>query len=239
MELRTEELARSNRELEEFASVVAHDLRSPLLTVSGYCQLLSEEYGDGLDANAHDYLGQIVAAAARMNRLIEDILEYSRLGRSPRPLQPVDVQSVLAQATANLEGSIREHAAGIEVGQMPTVVGNPTQLVQLFQNLIDNGIKFRREETPKVRVTASQVADGWQFAVEDNGVGIAEEYFEQILPPFAACTAVKFPERGSGWPSARKSSSGTGDGFGRSRPSAKARRFTSRSPTNRPHYRRA
>jgi light-regulated signal transduction histidine kinase (bacteriophytochrome) len=198
VKLRTEELARSNRELEEFASVVAHDLRSPLLTVSGYCQLLSEEYGDGLDANAHDYLGQIVAAAARMNRLIEDILEYSRLGRSPRPLQPVDVQSVLAQATANLEGSIREHAAGIEVGQMPTVVGNPTQLVQLFQNLIDNGIKFRREETPKVRVTASQVADGWQFAVEDNGVGIAEEYFEQIFRAFRRLHGREIPGAGIG-----------------------------------------
>ncbi len=196
--LRTEELARSNRELEEFASVVAHDLRSPLLTVSGYCQLLCEEYGDRLDANAHDYIAQVVAAAARMNRLIEDILEYSRLGRSSRPPQPVDVQAVLTQAVANLEGSIRERAASIEVATMPTVVGDQTQLVQLFQNLIDNGIKFHREDPPKVLVAASQIADGWQFTVKDNGVGIAEEYFEQIFRTFCRLHGREIPGTGIG-----------------------------------------
>jgi light-regulated signal transduction histidine kinase (bacteriophytochrome) len=196
--LRTEELARSNRDLEEFASVVAHDLRSPLLTVSGYCQLLSEEYGDRLDANAHDYLGQVVAAAGRMNRLIEDILEYSRVGRSQRPLQPLDVQSVLAQAIANLEGSIRQHDAKIDVGPMPTIVGDQTQLVQLFQNLVDNGIKFHRDEAPRVRVTSSRIADGWQFAVEDNGAGIAEEYFEQIFRTFRRLHGPRYPGTGIG-----------------------------------------
>ena len=196
--LRTEELARSNRDLEEFASVVAHDLRSPLLTVSGYCQLLSEEYGDRLDANAHDYLAQVVAAAGRMNRLIEDILEYSRVGRSQRPLQPLDVQSIVAQAIANLEGSIRQHDAEIDVGPMPTIVGDQTQLVQLLQNLIDNGIKFHRDEAPRVRVTASRIADGWQFAVEDNGAGIAEEYFEQIFRTFRRLHGPRYPGTGIG-----------------------------------------
>jgi two-component system, sensor histidine kinase and response regulator len=198
VELRTEELARSNRELEEFAAVVAHDLRSPLLTISGYCQLLSEEYGERLDENAHDYLAQVVAAGARMNRLIEDILEYSRVGRSLKPLQPVDMQSVLAQATANLEGSIREHAAKIEIGPMPTVAGDSTQLVQLFQNLIDNGIKFHRDETPSVGITASRIAAGWQFAVEDNGAGIAEEYFEQIFHTFRRLHGREYPGTGIG-----------------------------------------
>jgi signal transduction histidine kinase len=196
--LRTEELARSNRELEDFASVVAHDLWSPLLTISGYCHLLSDEYGNRLDANAHDYLRQIVAAAARMNQLIEDVLEYSRAGRSLRPLTPVDMQSVLTQATANLEASIRENAASIEAGPMPTVIGDQTQLVQLLQNLIDNGIKFRRDETPRVRVTTSRIADGWQFAVEDNGVGIAEEYFEQIFRTFSRLHGREYPGTGIG-----------------------------------------
>jgi light-regulated signal transduction histidine kinase (bacteriophytochrome) len=196
--LRTDELARSNRELEEFASVVAHDLRSPLLTVSGYCQLLSEEYGNRLDANAHDYLGQIVAAASRMNRLIEDILEYSRVGRSNCPLRPVDMQSVLTQAMANLEGSIREQGASIEVGPMPTVVGDQTQLAQLLQNLIDNGIKFRRDEAPRIRVTASRIDKGWRFAVEDNGIGIAEEYFEQIFGTFRRLHGREYPGTGIG-----------------------------------------
>ncbi len=196
--LRTEELARSNRELEEFASVVAHDLRSPLLTISGYCQLLSEEYGDRLDANGHDYLGQIVAVAARMDRLIEDILEYSRAGRSVRPLQAVDMQSVLAQAMANLEGSIRAHDAKIEIGPMPTVMGDQTQLVQLLQNLIDNGIKFRRDGSASVRVSAARTADGWRFAVEDNGVGIAEEHFEQIFRTFRRLHGREYPGSGIG-----------------------------------------
>jgi light-regulated signal transduction histidine kinase (bacteriophytochrome) len=196
--IRTEELARSNRELEEFAAVVAHDLRSPLLTISGYCQLLSEEYGSRLDANAHNYLGQIVAGAARMNRLIEDILDYSRAGRSIKPLQTVDMQSVQTQATANLEGSIREHEARIEVGPMPTILGDQTQLVQLLQNLIDNGIKFRRDETPRVCVTAARIAGGWQFAVEDNGVGIAEEYFEQIFGTFRRLHGREYPGTGIG-----------------------------------------
>jgi len=196
--LRTEELARSNRELEDFASVVAHDLRSPLLTISGYCQLLSEEYGERLDATAHDYLDQVVAGAARMNRLIEDVLEYSRAGRSHRPLQQVDMESVLAQATANLEGSIREHDARIEVGPMPTVLGDQTQLVQLLQNLLDNGIKFRRDETPWVRVTASHMAGGWRFAVEDNGVGIAEEHFEQVFHTFRRLHGPRYPGTGIG-----------------------------------------
>ena len=152
---RTEELARSNRELEDFASIVAHDLRSPLLTISGYCQLIQEDFGERLDATGRDYLGQIVAGAARMDRLIDDLLEYSRAGRSRRPLGPVNVQSVLAQATANLEASIRQREARIEIGQMPTVTGDQTQLVELFQNLIANAVKFCREETPWVRVSAA------------------------------------------------------------------------------------
>jgi two-component system, sensor histidine kinase and response regulator len=198
VEVRTEELARSNHELEEFAAVVAHDLRSPLLTISGYCQLLSWEYGERLDENGHDYLSQVVEAAARMNRLIEDILEYSRVGRSRKALQSVDMQSVLAQAIANLEGSIREHAAKIEGGPLPTVAGDPTQLVQLLQNLIDNGIKFHRDETPSVRITASRIAAGWQFAVEDNGAGIAEEYFEQIFRTFRRLHGREYPGTGIG-----------------------------------------
>ncbi len=152
---RTEELARSNRELEDFASVVAHDLRSPLLTISGYSQLIEEEYGSRLDATALNYLHQIVAGAERMGRLIEDILHYSRAGHSREPFQPVDMQSVAAQATANLEALIRQTGARIEVSPLPTVVGDQTQLVQLFQNLFGNAMKFRRNEPPRIHVSAA------------------------------------------------------------------------------------
>jgi signal transduction histidine kinase len=197
--LRTEELARSNRELEEFASVVAHDLRSPLLTISGYCQLLDEEYAERFDATAREYLNQAVAGAARMGRLIEDILEYSRAGRSSEPLRAVDMQSVLVHATANLEASIREHDVRIEVGPMPVVVGDPTQLVQLVQNLLDNAIKFRRvQQPPRVGVTASPSDGCWQFAVEDNGIGVAEEHFERIFQTFQRLHGRELPGTGIG-----------------------------------------
>jgi two-component system, sensor histidine kinase and response regulator len=202
--LRIEELARSNRDLEAFASVAAHDLRSPLLTISGYCQLIHNEYGDRLDATALGYLAQIVAGAGRMDRLIEGILEYSRAGRCVAPLRQVDMQAVLVQAMANLEGSIREHDAQIEVGPMPTVVGDRTQLVQLLQNLLGNAMKFRRDEPPRIRVSSSASQRGWRFAVEDNGIGIAEEHFEQIFRTFQRLCGPEYPGAGIGLSVCRK-----------------------------------
>jgi signal transduction histidine kinase len=195
---RTEELARSNDELENFASVVAHDLRSPLLTISGYCQLLQEEFGEQFGGEANDYLDQIIAGAARMNRLIEDLLEYSRAARSRQPVQCVDMASVLVQARANLDASIREQEAQIEVGPMPSVVGDQTQLVQLLQNLIGNAIKFRRQPSPCVRVTASRDGGCWQFAVEDNGIGIEKEHFDDIFQTFHRLHGREYPGSGIG-----------------------------------------
>ena len=195
---RTEELARSNRELETFASVVAHDLRSPLLTISGYCQLLEEEFHDRLDLTAHEYLAQIVGGAARMNRLIEDLLEYSRAGRAQEPLQPVDMRSVMIQATANLESLIQDQEARIEIGPMPTVDGDQTQLVQLFQNLLGNAIKFRGQAPPRIRISAAQVDGSWQFAVEDNGIGIAKEHFDRVFQTFQRLQGRHYPGTGIG-----------------------------------------
>jgi two-component system, sensor histidine kinase and response regulator len=202
--LRIEELARSNRDLEEFASVVAHDLRSPLLTISGYCQLLSDEYGDRLDATAHEYLGHLVAGAERMDRLIEGILEYSRAGRAATPLRRVNMQSVLGQAMANLEGEIQERDAQIVVGPLPTVIGDQTQLVQLFQNLLGNALKFHRNETPMIRVSSHSSDDEWQFTVEDNGIGIAEEHFGKIFHTFHRLHGREYPGAGIGLAVCRK-----------------------------------
>jgi signal transduction histidine kinase len=195
---RTEELARSNQELDTFASVVAHDLRSPLLTISGYCQLLLEEFGDRFDATATDYCSQITSGAARMNRLIEDLLEYSRAARCQRLLQPVPMDSVLVQVKANLEASIRECGARIEVRPLPVVQGDTTQLVQLFQNLIGNAVKFRRAQDPWVRVTAVPNGALWRFAVEDNGIGIEEEYFNVIFQTFQRAQGRRYPGSGIG-----------------------------------------
>jgi len=195
---RTEELARSNYELENFASIVAHDLRSPLLTIFGYGQILQEEYQDRLDPSGQDCLTQIVDAVTRMSRLIEDLLDYSRAGRSREPLEPVDVQSVLVQAVANLEASIRQQQATIEVGAMPTVLGDQTQLVQLFQNLIGNAVKFRRDVDPVVRVAAKPADDFWQFSVEDNGIGIAREHFGRLFQAFQQLHGRDYPGAGIG-----------------------------------------
>jgi signal transduction histidine kinase len=195
---RTEELARSNHELETFAAVVAHDLRSPLLTISGYAQLLQEEFTEQLQTAGNDYLTQIIDGTGRMNRLIENILEYSRVACSRQLLQRVEMDSVVAHARANLEASIREHEAQIEVGPMPTVIGDQTQLVQLLQNLISNAIKFRRQEPPRVRVTASRDGDCWQFAVEDNGIGIENEHFNRIFHTFQRLHEQKYPGHGIG-----------------------------------------
>jgi two-component system, sensor histidine kinase and response regulator len=195
---RTMELARSNRELEDFAAVVAHDLRSPLLTIAGYCQVFQEEYGDRFDTTADEYLNQVVAGVARMNRLIEDLLEYSRTGQSQQPLEQVDMDSILVQAMANLESLVREHGAQLEVQPMPSVTGDQTQLVQVFQNLLGNAIKFRRDEPPMVRVSAVPNDGYWQFAVEDNGIGIAADLCGQVFQAFRRVHGSKYPGTGIG-----------------------------------------
>jgi signal transduction histidine kinase len=201
---RTKELARSNRELEDFASVVAHDLRSPLLTISGYCQILQEEHQRSGNHQAGEYLAQILGAVTRMNRLIEDLLDYSRVGRGKEPFQAVPLQLVVVQAMANLEAAVRENQAQVEVGEMPTVVGDQTQLVELFQNLIGNGIKFRRPVDPVVRLRAGQDGDHWRFSVEDNGIGIEPDHFRQIFQIFSRLHGQEYPGTGVGLAVCRK-----------------------------------
>jgi len=195
---RTEELARSNTELEDFASVVAHDLRSPLLTISGYCEILREEHQDCFDGTSREYLQHIVDGAARMNRLIEDLLDYSRVGRSDEPFRPVHLESVLIEARANLDAAIRQNNAQLQSDPLPTVAGDETQLLQLFQNLIGNAIKFRREADPKVRLSVSQNADHWQFAVVDNGIGIEPQHFKGIFQVFCQLHGKEYPGTGIG-----------------------------------------
>ena len=195
---RTKELARSNRELEDFAAIVAHDLRSPLLTIDGYCQMLQEEYASTCDGAAADYLAQVVAGVGRMDRLIEHVLEYSRAGRLRQPLEQVDMAAALVQATANLEASIREHDARIEAGPLPCVIGDQTQLVQLLQNLLGNAIKFRRQESPCIRMSALRDGDGWQFAVADNGIGIDKTHFDRIFQTFQRLRGQEYPGAGLG-----------------------------------------
>jgi PAS domain S-box-containing protein len=186
-----EELRRSNTELEQFAYVASHDLQEPLRMVASYTQLLARRYEGRLDPEADEFIAYAVDGANRMQKLINDLLTYSRVGTRGRELKPTDSQAAFEAARANLRRAIEE--AGAEVvclGELPTVVGDHTQLVQLFQNLISNAIKFsgQEEEVPRVEVGAKRLVgpqeEEWLFWVRDNGIGIEERYKERIFRIF-------------------------------------------------------
>lgn len=174
-------LLHSNRELEQFAYVASHDLQEPLRTVNSYAQLLARKYEGNLDAKADKYLGYIREGATRMQQLITDLLELSRVGTRGKGLTPIDCEPVLYQVLENLQVAIAENKAIITHDPLPIVMGDETQLIQLFQNLISNAIKFRREEPPQVHICAVQQNNEWVFSVRDNGIGIEAEYFERIF----------------------------------------------------------
>jgi PAS domain S-box-containing protein len=166
------ELARSNGDLQQFASVVAHDLQEPLRTVTSYCRLLQRRCQGRLDSGAEEFVGYIVDGATRMQELLDDLLEYCRVGTQGKAFQPVDCGTALDQALANLKIALDEAGAVVTREELPTVSGDGPQLVQLFQNLIANAIKFRGPQPPRVHVAARRQDAVWLFSVRDNGIGI-------------------------------------------------------------------
>jgi len=181
---KADELGRSNRDLEQFAYVASHDLQEPLRMVASYTQLLAERYRGKLDENADKYIGYAVEGALRMQALIQDLLTFSRLGRNGHGRAPTDCNVVFDQAVQNLQAAIQESQASITHDPLPVVAADRFQLVQLFQNLIGNAIKFRGSDTPAISVSAEKQADGWTFAVADNGIGIAPEHKDAIFVIF-------------------------------------------------------
>jgi len=177
-------LQRSNAELEQLAYVASHDMQEPLRMIASYLQLVAQRYGDSLDADGHEFIGYAVDGAKRMQALISDMLAFSRVNTRARPPAPTDCAKVVATARLNLQIAIEEAGATITEGELPTVLGDATQLLQLFQNLIGNAIKFRGAAAPHVHVAAQPAEDGWCFSVSDNGIGIAPEYFERIFVLF-------------------------------------------------------
>jgi signal transduction histidine kinase len=175
------ELKRSNTELEQFAYVASHDLQEPLRMVGSYCQLLKRRYAGKLDGDADEFIEFAVEGANRMQRLINDLLNYSRVGRRGEAFQALPAGDLVKIALGNLQAAIADGGATVEVGELPQVVGDRTLLAQLFQNLIGNAIKFRRDEPPVVRIAA--VVDGGfaEFTVEDNGIGIEREYVDKVF----------------------------------------------------------
>jgi signal transduction histidine kinase len=179
------DLERSNRDLEQFAYVASHDLQEPLRKVSSFCQLLQRRYGGQLDERADQYIEFAVDGAQRMQRLINDLLTFSRVGRTTEGFEDVDLNAVAATAVTQLD-SAREQVDGeLVIGDLPTVVGDRGLLLQLFTNLLGNGLKFHREGVPPVvKVDAELVDDSWEITVTDNGIGIEPEYAEKIFVIF-------------------------------------------------------
>lgn len=193
---KTSELERSNKELELFAHVASHDLREPLLTVSGFANLLKRRYKDKLDNDAQDYINYIVTGTARLQQLVRDLLEYARVSTSDKPFVPVDCNDVFKKVLDNLKTTIEESGAVITSDPLPTVMSDETQCIQLFQNLIGNAIKYRRDDSPRIHVSAKRIDEtahaeqqstikkGWLFSVSDNGIGIDPQYSEHIFQLF-------------------------------------------------------
>lgn len=178
------DLERSNHELENFAYIASHDLKQPLSMISGYIQLLAKRYRGSLGTEADEFIGHAVGGAERLKRMIDDLLAYSRAGRSDRPLEPVDVNSVFDKAMLDLKISLEETKAQVEHGPLPLVMADPTQLEEVFQNLIGNAIKFNDSDRPHVHIAAQSTNGKWVFKVEDNGIGVNPGYSDHIFEIF-------------------------------------------------------
>ncbi len=186
MEDKARELARSNADLEQFAYVASHDLREPLRMVNAYVGLLERRFAPLFDADGREFIGFAKEGAARMDRLILDLLEYSRIGRKPRPTAMVALAKAVDEAIRNLGPKIAETGASVTVADtLPPIIGDTGDLARLFQNLIGNALKYAApDRPPAVTVTARRQAQSWVISVADNGIGISPEYFERIFMIF-------------------------------------------------------
>jgi len=184
LQIAMQELQHSNRELEQFAYVASHDLQEPLRTIIGMVQLLQRKYKDNLDARAEQYIDFTVEAATHMQSLINDLLDYSRLGRRGLPLGEVNLNEILDLALNGLNTLIETNQAVITYDRLPTVTAERSQMIRLFQNLISNAIKFRGKHIPEIHIAARAVDARWEFSVRDNGIGIEPQYFERIFSIF-------------------------------------------------------
>jgi PAS domain S-box-containing protein len=174
-------LARSNRELEQFAYIASHDLQEPLRMVGSYTQLLEQRYAAQLDDDAREFLRYAREGATRMRELIDALLSYSRIDSRAQPYRPVPMDQVLTVALTNLKASIEAANATVTRTALPTVDGDPLQLGQVLQNLIGNAIKFRGPNPPHIWVSAERRGPVWQFSVRDDGIGILPEYQDRIF----------------------------------------------------------
>jgi signal transduction histidine kinase len=196
---RAKDLARSNSELQQFAYVASHDLQEPLRMVASFTQLLAKRYAEQLDNDARDFINYAVDGATRMQTLISDLLNYSRVGTQGKPLIPTDSEEVLKNVLESIKYAIEESGAVISHDPLPRVLADPLQLGQLFQNLLTNAIKFRGESPPHIRISTERKGDDWKISVRDNGIGIAQEHADRIFVIFQRLhTKTEYPGTGIG-----------------------------------------
>jgi len=197
--MQAQELARSNADLEQFASVASHDLQEPLRMVASYTQLLVKRYRGRIDADADEFMTFIVDGALRMQRLINDLLTFSRLGTRGKDFKPTSLKTVMQRVMVNLQPMIQESGAAVRVASLPTVASDETQMEMLLQNLVSNAIKFRGGEPPSVAVDAARQDGEWVISVADQGIGIDPKYAERIFVIFQRLhTSAEYPGTGIG-----------------------------------------
>ena len=164
--------------------MASHDLREPLRMISSFLQLLERRYKDRLDDDANEFIGFAVDGAKRLDYMINDSLEYSRVANSKREFSNVDVNKVLEQTILNLKSAIDDNGAEITYDPLPTIFGDEQSLILLFQNLISNSIKYRREEVPKINISVIKESNQYLFAIKDNGIGMSSEHIKKIFTIF-------------------------------------------------------
>jgi light-regulated signal transduction histidine kinase (bacteriophytochrome) len=194
----TAELTRSNEELQRFAYVASHDLQEPLRMVASYVQLLERRYKDKLDDDASEFINFAVEGTKRMQNLINDLLAYSRVDSQGKPFEPVNMEQILGYTLANLEVAVEESHTIVTHDLLPTVIGDEGQMVQVFQNLVANAIKFHGKEAPRVHISAELKENEWVFSVKDNGIGIEPQYFDRIFIIFQRLHGQEYPGTGTG-----------------------------------------
>jgi len=178
------ELARSNAELEQFATVASHDLQEPLRMITSYAGLVMREYGDKLDERGKLYLDNVKTGAMRMKQMVDGLLYYARIGHHGRPFETVDTAAVLADASAAMKMTIEETGAQVTSQDLPQVMGDRIELTRVFQNLLSNALKFRSNRAPEVRVSATRSGSEWRLSVADNGIGIDPKHVDRIFAVF-------------------------------------------------------
>jgi len=193
------DLERSNADLEQFAYVASHDLQEPLRMVASFLQLLERRYKKKIDEDADEFIAYAVDGANRMQQMINDLLQYSRVGTRGKPFEQTDSKIALDFAIRNLSVAIKENDVVITHDALPIIMADSTQLIQLFQNLIGNAIKFRRDEPPKIHVSSKRKGNEWIFSVKDNGIGIESKYFDRIFLIFQSLhNKISYPGSGIG-----------------------------------------